>query len=111
MEMAEQQAGGVTIVEIKGRIDSNSAKAFGDHLTALISAGRDRVVVDLKNMVYISSAGFRVLLIAGRLAEETKSRLVLCSLSAEAERLFELSSFTDLFVVYATREEGIAGLS
>jgi hypothetical protein len=27
------------------------------------------------------------------------------------QRLFELSSFTDLFVVYATREDGIAGLS
>ena len=32
MEIAEQQAGSVTIVEIKGRIDSNSAKAFGERL-------------------------------------------------------------------------------
>jgi anti-anti-sigma factor len=111
MEMAEQQIGAVTIVEVKGRIDSNSAKAFGDHLTVLINAGRDRLIVDLRNMDYISSAGFRVLLIAGRLADETKCRLVLCSLSAEVQRLFELSSFTDLFVVYATREDGIAGLS
>jgi anti-sigma B factor antagonist len=111
MEIAEQQAGSVTIVEIKGRIDSNSAKAFGERLSTLIKAGRARLVVDFKNIIYISSAGFRALLVAGRLAEETNGTLVLCSLSSEMQRLFDLGAFTDLFVIYTSREEGLAELS
>ena len=111
MEMAEQQAGDVTVVEVKGRIDSNSAKAFGDRLSALIKAGSKRLVVDLNSIVYISSAGFRVLLIAGQLAEGSDCRLALCSLSTEVQRLFELGAFTDLFVIYNTRDEGLAELS
>jgi len=108
MEIAEQHAGEITIVEVKGRIDSNTAKAFEERLASLIKAGRARLVVDLRHIIYISSAGFRALLVAGRLAEKTNGTLALCSLSAEAQRLFDLGAFTDLFVIYRSRDEGLA---
>ena len=111
MEIAEQRAGEITIVEVKGRIDSNTAKAFGERLTSLIKTGRARLVVDLKDIIYISSAGFRALLVAGRLADETNGTLALCSLSVEVQRLFELGAFTDLFVIYPSREESVTKLS
>jgi anti-sigma B factor antagonist len=111
MEIAEQLTGDITIVEIKGRIDSNSARVFGEHLSSLIKAGRARLVVDFENIIYISSAGFRALLVAGQLAEQTQGTLALCSLSTEVQRLFDLAAFTDLFVIYASREEGLANLS
>jgi anti-sigma B factor antagonist len=111
MEIAEQHTGEITIVEVKGRIDSNTAKVFGERLTNLVKTGRKRLVVDLKHIIYISSAGFRALLVAGRLAEETNGTLVLCSLSAEVQRLFDLGSFTDLFVIYPSREEGLNKLT
>jgi anti-sigma B factor antagonist len=111
MDIAEQHAGNVTIVEVKGRIDSNTAKMFGDRLDSLIKSGRARLVIDLRHIAYISSAGFRALLLAGRLAEETNGSLALCSLSDEAQRLFDLGAFTDLFAIYSTREEGLSKLS
>jgi anti-sigma B factor antagonist len=111
LDIAEEHRGDITIVEIKGRIDSNTAKSFGERLTGLIKAGRMRVVVDLKHLVYISSAGFRALLVAGQLAEESKGTLALCSLSSEVQRLFDLGAFTDLFVIYGSREEGVTKLS
>jgi anti-sigma B factor antagonist len=111
MEIAEQHTGEITIVEVKGRIDSNTAKVFGERLTNLVKTGRTRLVVDLKHIIYISSAGFRALLVAGRLAEETNGTLALCSLSVEVQRLFDLGSFTDLFVIYPSREEGLTKLS
>jgi anti-sigma B factor antagonist len=111
LDIAEEHRGDITIVEIKGRIDSNTAKPFGERLTGLIKAGRMRVVVDLKHLVYISSAGFRALLVAGQLAEESKGTLALCGLSSEVQRLFDLGAFTDLFVIYGSREEGLTKLS
>ena len=56
-------------------------------------------------------AGFRSLLVAAKLAETTKGTLALCSLSAEVQRLFDLGAFTDLFVIYSSREEGLSKLS
>ena len=111
MEIAEQLAGEITVVEVKGRIDTNTAKAFGERLTGLIKDGRTRVMVDFKQLIYISSAGFRALLVAGKLADETNSALALCRLSLEVQRLFDLGAFTDLFLIYPSRDEGIAKLS
>jgi anti-sigma B factor antagonist len=111
MDIREEHAGEITVVEVKGRIDSNTAKDFGDRLNGLIKSGRARLVVDLKNIIYISSAGFRALLLAGRSAEQTNGSLALCSLSSEVQRLFDLGAFTDLFVIYSSREEGLAKLS
>jgi anti-sigma B factor antagonist len=111
MDIAELQQGPVTVIEIRGRIDSNTAKVFGDRLTNLIRSGQTRLVVDLKNIVYISSAGFRALLLAGRLAEETRGTLALCGLTVEIQRLFDLGAFTDLFLIFPSREEGLTKLS
>ena len=46
-----------------------------------------------------------------RLAEETNGTLALCGLSAEVQRLFDLGNFTELFVIYASREEGVTKLA
>ena len=107
MDIAVEQAGEVTVVELKGRIDSNTAKPFGDKLVELLKSGRSRLVVDLKHIAYISSAGFRALLLAGRLADETNGKLALCCLTSEVQRLFDLGAFSDLFVIYASRDESV----
>jgi anti-sigma B factor antagonist len=111
MDIGEEHSGNITIVAINGRIDSKTARSLGDKLTDLIKAGRKQVVLDLKNLIYISSAGFRTLLQAGQLAEQSQGELVLCSLSSEIQRLFDLGAFTDLFPIYPSREEGLIKLS
>ncbi|MGA8321771.1 MAG: STAS domain-containing protein [Xanthobacteraceae bacterium] len=111
MDISQEHTGDVTIVEVKGRIDSNSAKTFGDRLNNLIKTGRARIIVDLKDIVYVSSAGFRALLLAARNAEEKNGTIALCNVSSEVRRLFDLARFTDLFPIYSSREEGVAKLS
>jgi anti-sigma B factor antagonist len=99
---------GVAIVAFEGRLDSSSSRDFGEQLLAVIRGGATRIVVDLARVVYISSAGFRSLLIAGKAIDEAAGKLALCSLNSEVRRLFELGAFIDLFVICASRDEGIA---
>jgi len=58
MKLMEEMADDVTILEAYGRLDSTTAKEFGDRLAALVQAGRNAIVVDLKDIAYIRSAGF-----------------------------------------------------
>jgi anti-sigma B factor antagonist len=111
MKIAEEQAGEVTIIAINGQVDSNTAKSFEEKLTGLFKSGRNRVVVDFKHLAYITSAGFRVLLLAGKLAEKSDGKLALCNVTAEVRRVFDLGNMTDLFAIYPSREEGLAKLS
>ena len=108
--MAEEQNGEVTIVGLNGRVDSSTAKSFEERLTALFRSGRNRVMVDFKHLVYISSAGCRVLLVASRLAEKSDGQLALCNLTTDVMRVFELGGLTDFFAIYPSREEGLAKL-
>jgi anti-anti-sigma factor len=107
MEIVEIQADGVLIVEPHGRMDSTTAKPFGDRVVELIRSGSHHLLIDLKQILYISSAGFRSLLIARKLIDEFHGKLVLCGMSPEIKRLFEIGHFMDLFLVCGTREEGL----
>jgi anti-sigma B factor antagonist len=108
MDVLESNADGVTVLEPRGRLDAVSSKPFGDRVVALMRGGSVRMLIDFKQVQYISSAGFRALLIAHKESVERQGRLVLCGLSAEVRRTFELGAFLDLFAICGTREEGIA---
>jgi stage II sporulation protein AA (anti-sigma F factor antagonist) len=110
MKLVEEVADDITIVEAYGRLDSTTAKEFGDRLIALVQAGRSSIVVDLKNIAYISSAGFRVLLIADRATTEKQGKLALCGVTGEVRRLFEIGSFTEQFLICPTQADGIGKL-
>jgi len=108
MRITVSQSEEVTIVEPQGQIDSDSAKAFTKRLTELVEGGGIRMVVDLRQVNYISSAGFRYLLDVGKSLDECSGKLVLCSLSPEIRRLFEIGSFDELFIICSSQDEGIA---
>ena len=110
MKLVEAVAEDVTIVEAYGRIDSTTAKEFGDRLVSLLQAGRGSLVVDLKNIAYISSAGFRALLIANRAAAGRQGKLALCGVIGEVKRLFDIGGFSNEFIICATQTDGIGKL-
>ena len=80
-------------------------------MIALVQAGRNAIVIDLKNIIYISSAGFRVLLIANRATSEKKGKLALCGITGEVSRLFEIGAFLDQFRSVQRRPTGSASSS
>jgi anti-anti-sigma factor len=110
MKLVEEVTDNVTVVEAYGRLDSTTSKELGERLTALVQSGRSSILVDLQNIAYISSAGFRVLLIANRATAEKQGKLALCGVIGEVRRLFEIGSFIDEFLICPTQAEGIGKL-
>jgi anti-anti-sigma factor len=108
MELHEEKVGEVTVVEVQGRVDSTTAPALGERLSALLGAARGRLLIDMSRLEYISSAGFRILLLAAKRADETGSRFVLCGVTGKVRQLFDLGGFLDLFTIVGSREEGVA---
>jgi len=110
MRLMEEMTDDVTVLEAYGRLDSTTAKEFGDRLTELVQAGRNAIVVDLKDIAYISSAGFRALLIANRATAAKQGKFALCRVIGEVKRLFEIGSLTEMFLICQTQADGIAKL-
>jgi anti-anti-sigma factor len=106
--LEEQKAGSVTILEVAGRIDSASSPSLHERVGALIAQGSMPLLLDLGKVEYISSAGFRVLLLLARQAGKAGGRFALCALTPKVKQLFDLGGFLDLLPIANTREEGIA---
>lgn len=106
MEIVEVSTDQVTILQARGRVDSTAAPRLGERLQAALGPG-SRVVLDLRDVEYVSSAGFRVLLLAGKQADAGGSRLVLAGLVGKVHQLFDLGGFLDLFVVASSRDDAV----
>lgn len=111
MEITELNTGQVTVLAINGRIDSSNAIDLSNKLRALYATPGRRLLLDLQELEYISSAGFRTLLIARRRAAETGGRLALCGLPSKVRDLFDMGGFLDNFTIKSTRDEGINSLA
>ena len=62
MEISHRQAENLTIVAARGRLDGTWADHLGQALDEHLRGGRDRVVLDMSDIEYISSLGLRSLL-------------------------------------------------
>ena len=111
MEITEIQSGAVTAVALKGRVDSTTAGMLKDRLSGLIESGLAQLVIDFRDVAYISSAGFRTLLIVAKQSADAHGQLALCGVAGEVRRLFEIAAFTDLFLILPSREEAIAAVT
>ena len=109
MDIREETRGDVCVVVAAGRLDSNSAAALEAVLPARTQAN-PKVVLDLSEAPYVSSAGLRVLLIGAKAARAAGHKLVLCGLSPSVREVFDISGFTSIFAIEPDVDSALAGL-
>jgi len=110
MEISITPFENITAVSVKGRVDSATADSLTARLVEIVRSGAAQLVIDFKEISYISSAGFRTLLITERAVEEGNGAMVLCGISGEMQRLFEVSGFLELFTILPNRDDALAKL-
>lgn len=110
MEVTERRDGEVTVLELVGKLDSNTAKGFEERLMGLIDKGNSRLVLDFGRLDYISSAGLRVLLMAAKRLKAASGRMALCGMSEHIREVFEISGFSSIFAIHGTQQESVAAV-
>lgn len=108
MDITHEQAGGVTTVALNGRLDAATSKAVEDHLLDLIAKGDTRLVMDLEKLAYISSAGLRVFIVAGKQIKASDGGFAICALTPAVAEVFTISGLTRLFPIFRTRTEAVS---
>ena len=86
-----------TIIEIVGRLDTITAPALDKTINEDIGDTKN-LVLDVKGMEYISSAGLRVLLSAQKKMQKIGSMKV-TNVCAEVMEVFEMTGFADILVI------------
>ena len=86
-----------TIIEIVGRLDTITAPALDKTINEDIGDTKN-LVLDVKGMEYISSAGLRVLLGAQKKMQKIGSMKV-TGVCDEVMEVFEMTGFADILVI------------
>ena len=111
MEIAEARVGRAYVLALAGRIDSTNAEQLTERVNKLLAAGEKNLVVDFKEVLYLTSAAFRVLLVATDEAERNAARFALCSVLGQVRELFEMGGLIDAFTIHGSRDDALAQLS
>ena len=86
-----------TVIEIVGRLDTITAPALDKTINEDIGDAKN-LVLDVKGMEYISSAGLRVLLSAQKKMQKIGSMKV-TGVCEEVMEVFEMTGFADILVI------------
>ena len=86
-----------TIIEIVGRLDTITAPALDKTINEDLGEVKN-LILDVKGMEYISSAGLRVLLAAQKKMQKIGSMKVINVCEAVME-VFDMTGFTDILVI------------
>jgi anti-sigma B factor antagonist len=86
-----------TTIELVGRLDTTTAPALDKTITSDIE-GTKKLILDFKQLEYISSAGLRVLLGAQKKMQKIGS-MKLINVCEEVMEVFEMTGFADILTI------------
>lgn len=99
----------VQVVELAGDIDASTAPSVQEKILPLAEPG-SKVLLDMTNVPYMSSAGLRVLLSVYRQASAKDGKLVLVGLTEEIRDTMSVTGFIDFFETYDDVASGLKSL-
>ncbi len=108
MEILKRKEKDVLVISLKGRLDAVTTPVLEKDLTELMGAGEKFLVLNLRDLEYISSAGLRAILAATKRLKEKQGRLLLASLKSVVREVFDISGFSSIIPVFETVDGAIA---
>jgi len=114
MKLESRTYADTLVVAPAGRLDHDNCEAFRAGLQPLLDralAARQRIVVDLSGLEYVSSAGLRCFMLAAKQAGTQGGKIVLAALRPVVAEIFQISRFDMVFELHPSVREALAAVS
>jgi anti-sigma B factor antagonist len=99
----------VAIMNVKGRVDSNTAPELDSALSNLLDGDKNKIVLNLSAVEYLSSAGLRALVKALKGAQKTGGDVRLAAVSEPIEVILRTVGMMQMFKLFPNNEAAVAG--
>ncbi len=101
MEITTKHYKHCDLLSIKGKVDSYTAPDLTKAIEMLNHDGQFKIVLDMGELEYMSSAGFRALLIGQRNCKRyNRGEMILAAVPKRITEALELTGFTPLFRIF-----------
>lgn len=96
------------ILYLKGKIDVAVSSEIEEKFLDSLNKNENRFfVINMEQVEYISSSGFRVIIAILRHLRDNDGDLKLCCLSASVKKIFSVIELTSLFEVFDNETEAV----
>lgn len=109
LTLTPRSAADVRVLAVAGKIDARTMGDFEDGIRVELDAGHNRLVLDMAEVPFISSAGLGILMSVIEEIRDVNGDLVLAAVVPEVYRIFDLLEFTTLFRFFDTVDAAVAG--
>ncbi|MEN3039056.1 MAG: STAS domain-containing protein [Candidatus Kryptonium sp.] len=106
-EVKIEHRNSVTILKMKGYLDAYTSLEFEEKMKEIVESGIYKIIVNMKNLSYISSAGFGVFMAFVDEVRRNGGDIKFCCLSEKIDEIFELLGFKHIFDVLNDENEAI----
>jgi anti-sigma B factor antagonist len=98
MEVTTTQYKHSDLVKVSGRVDSATSPQLAEVLEAITSDGRYKIILDMEELEYMSSAGLRVMISTQKTCKRyNRGEVVLTNVPERIYEALELAGFVPLF--------------
>ncbi len=94
----KNEEGSKLTLSLEGRLDMLTTDILENALDGALDQVEE-LVMDLKDLEYISSAGLRIFLKAEQAVEEKNGTMKIINLSDDVHEIFEITGFADVFTI------------
>ena len=105
MKIEARNVDDVLVVDMSGTLDSTSSGEAGDRIVDIAKGEHRKVLLNLENVDYVSSAGLRVILRGAKLLQVNRGELKICNANTLVKSVLETSGFNSLIKVYNTEQD------
>lgn len=109
METLQEKIGDVKVLHLRGRLDLDAAPEFESLVKGLIDSGETRIVLDCRDLKYVSSSGLGAFIACGKQLSFSGS-MIFAGLSTHIESLFEMTGLAGIFTICKTKQDALSKL-
>src|ERR1700739_3877045 len=108
LKIMNSETDGVAVLTLDGRIVlGEETNKLRESVKNLVSQGKKKVVLDMKNVTMIDSSGLGALVAAYSSAKSGGASVWLCNLGAHFNQLLQITKLLTVFEVSKTQEDAV----
>lgn len=108
MQITTEEQRRISVMSVSGRVDSSTAPDLESALKKLVDSDKTQIVLDLKDVEYMSSAGLRAMVSTLKAVKRVNGDLRLASPSPRVEEVLRLAGLTSIFSILPSRDEAVS---
>jgi anti-sigma B factor antagonist len=107
-KIAQRETSNVNVLELKGYLDAHTAPRLEEAFENLLKANRTKIVVNCRDLSYISSAGLGVFMAFIEDVRKNSGDIKLSNMSSKVYNVFDLLGFPLLYEIFKDETEAVS---